>query len=180
MVTNHLRHQSTYTVRCLFQRPAGGRKDRTILDQFLDIVRCPVKFRYYQYLKFHGARTAFSRGIGGKMISAGYRTLPGRRSAGVCTHRTGTHFCSNLNRTIRTATVRVPYDDRPGTLWCPAGHRTMSDKRQEIIKISLQIGRYPSGHRTMPVRDRPMFYKSKLPSMRSDVFLQKYILHLHT
>jgi len=34
---------------------------------FVDIVRCPVKFMYY--LKFHGARTAFGRVIGGKITS---------------------------------------------------------------------------------------------------------------
>ena len=65
-----------------------GRKNRTIFDHFLDIVRCPVKFRYY--LKFHGARMAFGRVIEGKMTSAEHSTVPGRRPAGVCTHRTGT------------------------------------------------------------------------------------------
>jgi len=91
MVTNHLR--APYGVyftknRTILRRPAGGRKNRTIFDHFLDIVRCPVKFRYY--LKFHGARTAFGRVIGGKMTSVGHRTVPGRRPAGVCTHRTDT------------------------------------------------------------------------------------------
>jgi len=95
MVINHLRapcgvyftkksYDSTAPVRC----PAGGRKNRTIFYYFLDIVRCPVKFRYY--LKFHGARTAFGRIIEGKITSAGHRTVPGRRPAGVFTHRTGT------------------------------------------------------------------------------------------
>jgi len=39
------------------RRPAGGRKNRTIFEHFEDIVRYPVKFRYY--LKFYSARTAF-------------------------------------------------------------------------------------------------------------------------
>jgi len=65
IVTNHLRASygvyftkyftkySTAPIR----RPAGGRKNRTIFGQLLDIVWCPVKLRYY--LKFHGDRTAF-------------------------------------------------------------------------------------------------------------------------
>jgi len=81
-------HQKSYDYTEPVRRPAGGRKNRTIFYQFLDIVWCPVKFRYY--LKFHGARTAFGRVNEGKMTSAGHRTVPGRRPTGVCTHRTGT------------------------------------------------------------------------------------------
>ena len=61
MVSNHLR--APYGVyftknRTILRRPAGGRKIRTIFFvNFLDIIRCPVKFSYY--IKFHGARTAF-------------------------------------------------------------------------------------------------------------------------
>ena len=55
---------------------------------FLDIVRCPVKFRYY--LKFHSAHTAFGRVNEGKMTLAGHRTVPGWRPVTICTHRTGT------------------------------------------------------------------------------------------
>ena len=80
-------HQKSYDSRPYGARPAAGRIVR-FLNIFLDIVRCPVKFRYY--LKFHGARTAFGRVIEGKMTSAGHRTVPGRRPAGIGTHRTGT------------------------------------------------------------------------------------------
>jgi len=126
MVTNHLRApygvyftkiDSTEPVR----RQAGGRKNRTIFIIFLDIVRCPVKFRYY--LKFHSARTAFAH-IG----------------------RAPDNFCLKF----------ISYDSngaRRGIVRCPAGHRSMSDKRRELSTISLQIGRSPSGH-------WPMFYKS--------------------
>ena len=78
------------------------------------------------------------------MTSAGHRL---HTSDG---HRT---IFGNLNRTISTA----------------AGHRTMCEKSKELSKISVQIGRCPSGH-------RPMFYE---PPMRSDVYLQKYILNLY-
>jgi len=91
MVTNHLRTpydvyftKKSYDSTTPVRRPAGSRNNCT---SFLDIVRYPVKFRYY--LKFHGACTAFGRVIKGKMTSAGHRTVPGRRPAGVCTHRTG-------------------------------------------------------------------------------------------
>jgi len=117
-----------------------------------------VKLRYY--LKFHGARTAFGRVIKGKMTSAGHRTVPGQRPVGVCTHRTGTG---------RFLYKKLSYDfngARPGTVRCPAGHRTMSDKRydQHLLKnwpmpvrapddARPGTGRCSSGH-------RPMFYES--------------------
>jgi len=95
MVTNQLR--APYGVyftknRTILRRPYGalpaaGRIVRFFIN-VLDIVRCPVKFRYC--LKFHGARTAFGTVNEGKMASAGHRTVPGRRPAGVCTQRTGT------------------------------------------------------------------------------------------
>ena len=90
MVTNHLRapYDSTAPVRC----PAGGKKNRTILYHFLDIVRCPVNFRYY--LKFHSARTAFGRVL------------------------------------ILFDIYIVRFQRRP------AGHRAMSEKRQELKKIA--------------------------------------------
>ena len=78
-------------VRFYGARTAPGRRQEEsydFLNQFLDIARCPVNFRYY--LKFHGARTAFGRVNEGKITLAGHRTVPGRRPAGVCTHRTGT------------------------------------------------------------------------------------------
>ena len=114
-------------VRFYGARPAAGRIVRFLII-FLDIVRCPVKFRYY--LKFHGTRTAFVRVIEGKMTSAGHRTVSGRRPAGVCTHRTGTgRFLLKI----------FSYDSNgahPGIARCPAGHRTMSDKRRELSNIS--------------------------------------------
>jgi len=131
MVTNHLRapygvyftKNRTILRRPYGARPAAGRIVRFLIN-FLDIVRCPVKFM--SYLKFHGARTAFGWVNEGKMASAGHRSVPGRRPAGVCTHRTGTgRFCLKF----------ISYDSngaRPGTVRCPAGHRTMSDKRQEL------------------------------------------------
>ena len=117
MVTNHLR--TPYGVyftknRTILRRPYGARPAAVrivrVFINFLDIVRCPVKFRYY--LKFHGARTAFGRVNEDKMTSAGHRTMPGRRPAGVCTHRTGTGrflFKINIVRFLRF----------------PSGHRTV-------------------------------------------------------
>ena len=110
-------------VRFYGARTAPGRRQEEsyYFYQFSDIVRCPVKFRYY--LKFHGARTAFGRVDEGKMASAGHRSVPGLRPAGVCKHRTGTGrflFKIYLVRFQR----------------CPAGHLTMSDKRQELSNIS--------------------------------------------
>jgi len=113
-----------------------------------------VKFRYY--LKFHGARTAFGRVIEGKITSAGHRTVPGRHSAGIFTHRTGTgRFLFNIY------IVRFQF-----RLRCPAWHRTMSDKRQEISKIALQIERCPSG-------TRPMFYESNFHRWEATCFCRR-------
>ena len=117
MVTNHLRapygvyftKNRTILRRPYGARPAAGRIVRFFIN-ILDIVRCPVKFRYY--LKFYGARTAFGRVNEGKMTSAGHRTVPGRRPAGVCTHRTGTgRFL------FKIYIVRFQR--------CPSGHRTV-------------------------------------------------------
>ena len=80
-----------------------------IVYQFLDIVRCPVKFRYF--LKFHSARTAFGRVNEGKMTSAGHHTVPGRCPAGVCTHRTGTGRF--LFKIYIVGFQRCPYGHRP-------------------------------------------------------------------
>jgi len=66
------------------------------------------------------------------MTSAGHRTVPGRRPAGICTHRTGTgRFL------FKIYIVRFQR--------CPAGHRTMSDKRRKLSTIFLT-------NRPMPVR----------------------------
>ena len=121
--TNHLRapygvyftKNRTILRRPYGARPAAGRIVRFFIN-FVDIVRCLVKLRYY--LKFHGARTAFGKVNEGKMTSAGHRTVPRRRPAGVCTHRTDTgRFLFEIY------IVRIQR--------CPSGHRTMSDKRRE-------------------------------------------------
>jgi len=52
---------------------AGKRNNRKITSNFLDIVWCQVKFRYY--LKFRRARTEFCRVIKGKVTSAGHCTV---------------------------------------------------------------------------------------------------------
>jgi len=98
MVTNHLRTPyGVYftTNRTILRRPYGARPAAGRIVRFfiiLDIVRYPVKYRYY--LKFHGARTAFGRIIEGKMTSAGHRMVPGRaRSAFAHIGRAAVDFC---------------------------------------------------------------------------------------
>jgi len=80
MVTNHL--QAPYGVyftqkRTIVRRPYGARPAAGTIVRYLfnvlDIVRCPVMFRYY--LKFQGARTAYCRVIKSKMTPAGARTI---------------------------------------------------------------------------------------------------------
>jgi len=131
MVTNHLRapygvyfsKNRTIQRRPYSARAAAGRIVRFFIN-FLDIVRCPVNFRYY--LKFHGARTAFGRVINGKITSAEHRSVPPRRPGGICTHRTGTgRFLFNIYIVRfqrhpsghRTVPVRASYDvwQAPGT-----------------------------------------------------------------
>jgi len=144
MITNHLPAPYgiffTKIVRFYGARPAAGRIVR-FFCQFLDIIWCPVKFSYY--IKFHGARTAFCWVIEGTLTSAVHRL---HTSDG---HRT---MFGNLNRTISTA----------------VGHRTICEKSKELSKISIQIGRCPSGVLWV-----------ELPPVRSDVYLQKYILNLY-
>jgi len=91
MVTYHLRAPyGVYFTKIRFYgaRTAPGWRQEESYDfyHFLDIVRYPVKLRYY--LKFHGARTAFGRVNGGKMTSAGHRTVPGRHLHTSDGHRT--------------------------------------------------------------------------------------------
>jgi len=167
MVTNHLR--ASYGLyftknRTILRRPYGARPAAWRIVRFflsiLDIVRCPVKFRYY--LKFHGARTEFGRVNEGKMTSAGHRTVPGRRPVGVCTHRTGTgRFLFNIYIV--------------GFQRCPSGIVRCLTSAGNFKKISLQISRCPSGHRTMPLRAPADVLSVELPPVRSDVFLQKNI-----
>ena len=85
MVTNHLR--APYGVyftnnRTILRRPYGARPAAGRIVRFftilLDIVRCPVKFRYY--LKFHGAHTAFGRVIVVLNIGRAWYALDGHRT----------------------------------------------------------------------------------------------------
>ena len=168
MVTNHLRapygvyftKNRTILRRPYGARPAAGRIVRFLIN-FLDIVRCPVKFR--SYLKFHGARTAFGWVNEGKMASAGHRTVPGRRPAGVCTHRTGTgRFClkfisydsngtydvwqapgtfKNLSTNLPMP-VRVPDDARPGTGRCFMNRIATGEKRSVFAEEHIDLRRY--------------------------------------
>jgi len=79
------RKNRTILRRPYVDRPAAGIIVRFLIND-LDIVGCSVKFMYY--LKFHGTRTAIGTVMRGK-----WPTMPGRRPAGVCTHRTGTGRC---------------------------------------------------------------------------------------
>jgi len=110
MVTNHL--QAPYGVCFTKNRTnlrawsAAGRIVRCFIN-FLDIVRCPVKFRYY--LKFHGPRQAFGRVNEGKMTSAGHRT--GAQPAFAHIGRAPDNFCLKF----------ISYDSngaRLGIVWC--------------------------------------------------------------
>ena len=125
-------------VRFYGARPAAGRIVRFVYH-FLDIVRCPVKFRYY--LKFHGARTAFGRVIEGKITSAGHRTVPGRRPAGVFTHRTGTGRFLFIIYMIPTAPVRAPYGARPGIVRCLTSARKLKKSLNKSADARPGTGR---------------------------------------
>jgi len=101
MVTNHLRAPyGVYFTKNLTilrspygARPAAGRIVRIFIN-ILDIVRCPVKFRYN--LKFHGARSAFGRVNEDKMTSAGHSMVPGRRLHTSDGHRTISYMQKSL------------------------------------------------------------------------------------
>jgi len=140
MVTNHL--QAPYGVyftkyRKILPRPAEGGNNCTIFINFYDIVRCPAKFRYY--LKFHSARTAFVRVIEGKMTSAVHRTVPGRRPAGVCIHRTSTgRFL------FKKFIVRFQ--------WCPSGPRTVPGRASCDVWQAQRTLKNILTNRPMPVR----------------------------
>ena len=95
MVTNHLYMYRHRTASILPPKPyvsiAPGRRQEQSYDKklILDIVWCPVKFKYYLG-RLYGVFLVF----GGKVTSAGHHTVPGRRPVGVTTHRTGTgRFC---------------------------------------------------------------------------------------
>jgi len=97
------RHRTAFISPTLVQffgaHTAPGRRQEESYDlyQFLDIVRYPVKLRYY--LKFHSART-----------------MPGRCPAGVCTHRTGTRRF--LFKIYIVRFQRCPFGHRTGITRC--------------------------------------------------------------
>jgi len=139
-------HQKSYDSTEPVRRPASGRKNRTFFINFLDIVRCPVKFRYF--LKFQGARTAFGRVNEDKMTSAGHRTVPGRRPAGVCTHRTG------IGRFLFKIYIVRFQQCRPGIVRCLTSTGNFQISLNKSSDARPGTGRCPSRH-------RPMFYESK-------------------
>jgi len=127
MITNHLRAPyGVHFTKTSYDSTAPCRRQEESYDSFCQFFRhhtVPGEV-YSYYIKFHGARTAYCWVIEGTMTSAGHRL---HKSEG---HRT---IFGNLNRTISTA----------------AGHRTMCEKNKELSKVSIQIGRCPSGHRPM-------------------------------
>jgi len=144
MVTNHLRapygvyftKNRTILRRPYGARPAAGRIVRFLII-FLDSVRCPVNFRYY--LKFHGARTAFGRVIKGKITSAGHRTVPRRRPAGVCTHQTGTgRFLFIIRRLSNLPVICKSLKSYDVSFICDRG---MTQKVFKLMILNF-IGRY--------------------------------------
>jgi len=113
-------HQKSYDSTTPVRRPPGGRKNRAIFDHFLDIVRCPVKLRYY--LKFHGARTAF----GGSLRVKWHRPVIVRFlfNLYVAGHRTMSDKCQELKKSLNKST-----DARPGTGRCFMSRIEISEKR---------------------------------------------------
>jgi len=112
-------------VRFYGARTVPGRRQEESYDflLFLDIVRCPVKFR--SYLKFHGARTAFGRVIEGKITSAGHRTI----------------FIYYLYRTIPTTPLRAPYGARPGIVRCLTSARKLKTSLNKSADARPGTGR---------------------------------------
>jgi len=99
-------------VRFYAARTASSRRQQDLYDLFcksLDIVRCPVKFRYC--LNFHGNFVAFCRVINGKMTLVVHRTLPGRRPDGVCTHLIRSQTLLYVRGTLGIRCVRSKYAD---------------------------------------------------------------------
>jgi len=145
MVTNHLR--APYGVyfakkRTILRRPYGARlaagRNVQFFIIFLDIVRCPVKFR--SYLKFHGARTAFGRVIEGKITSYGARPA-----------------FSHIGRAPdKFYLLFISYDSngaRPGIVRCLTSARKLKKLLNKSADVCPGTGRCPSGY-------RPMFYES--------------------
>jgi len=143
-------------VRFCGARTAPGRRQEESCDfwTFLDIVRYPVKFRYY--LKFHGARTAFGRFIEGKLRPGTVRCPDGARAAFIHIGQAPDHFCLK----------HLSYDSngaRPGTVLCPA--RTPYDVWQAPRTLKNLLTNRP-----MPVRAQADVLWVELPPARSDVF----------
>ena len=88
-------------------------------SQYLDIVRCPVKWTYY--FKVHSARTAFCWVIDGLMQSAEHRTVPCRRFYTLNGHRTEIGIVRFLRRL--------------------SGHRTSARSFQKSSNKSVGTGR---------------------------------------
>jgi len=99
-------------------QPAAGRIVRFFIN-FLDIVRCPVKFRYY--LKFQGALTAFGRVNERKIFGRRLHISDGHRTCGA---RLGIVRCLTSGRNFQKS-LHKSADARPGTGRCPSGHRPM-------------------------------------------------------
>ena len=145
-------------VRFYGARPAAGGIVRFLIN-FLDIVRCPVNFRYY--LKFHGARTAFGRVTEDKITSF---THIGRAPDDFCLRFIS--YNSNSVRapydvwqapgtlrnllTNRPTPVRAPDDARPGTGQCFMSRTATGEKRRVLQKYL---------HRYFTCKDQKHKYK---------------------
>jgi len=139
----------TGTVRRLchkksYDSTAPGRRQEESYDfwSFLDIVRCPVKFRHC--FKFHGARTAFGRVIEGKKNIG--RAPYGARPAFAHIGRAPDDFCLKFKS----------YDSnsaRPGIVRCLTSARNFQKSFIKSADARPGTGRYPSGR-------RPMWYES--------------------
>jgi len=142
IIYGRLFHQKSYDSTAPVRRQPAAWIVR-FFCQLLDIVRCPVKFRYY--LKFHGARSAFGRVnegkthrtgtgrflfkiyiVGFQRCASGHRTVPGRASYDVW-QAPGT--LKNLF-TNRPMPVRAPDDARTGTGRCFMSRTATGEKRR--------------------------------------------------
>ena len=141
-VTNHL--QAPYGVYFTNTRrilrptygaqPAAGRIVRYLIT-FIDIARCPVKFRYY--LKFHSACTAFGR--------VNMRGPDGARPT-----------FAHIGRAPGDFSKPISYDSNGallGIIGCQASARNFQKSLKKSADARPGTGRRPSGH-------RPMFYES--------------------
>jgi len=178
MVTNHLRapydvyftKNRTILRRPYGARPAAGRILRFFII-FLDIVRCPVKFRYY--LKFHGARTAFG--------SLRVRCPDGARPAFSHIGRAPDDFYL----------IFISYDfngARPGTVRRPSGHHTVPGRASYDVWQAPGNFKNRLTNRPMPVRApddarpgsgrcpsglRPMCYESNCHRWEATCFCRR-------